>query len=162
MTLDLSNLTPEKSAFLKAHPDLLKSLESGITQQAVRVQSRKRRENHGKAKWQRRIEDVKVRAEEARRMAEQLRLENLLNLPYYLRSGFSGRSIQGMKGLICPVCGRSDQECGHNKMNGKPWCFKCKAPLIPKNKLKKWRKMAKVRAVPFNLKDEFKRRGLDF
>ena len=163
MTIDLSQLSQEKRAFLKAHPDLLKSLKTGIGKQAVKVQTRKQRETKGKSKLQRELEDIDRRVKEARDKAEELRRKYDPHLRRIQNNLMMKLNVEtGMKGLVCPVCGRSDEECGHNKTNGKPWCVKCDTQLIPKNKLKKWRKMVKAKAVRSSLKDEFKRRGLDF
>lgn len=38
-------------------------------------------------------------------------------------------------GLICPSCG--DRDHG-NRMNGKPWCLKCNAPLMTAEKAEMW------------------------
>lgn len=38
--------------------------------------------------------------------------------------------ILGRDFLICPKCGDTDH---NNKMNGKPWCFKCNIELTPRN-----------------------------
>jgi cell division protein FtsB len=54
--------------------------------------------------------------------------------------------------LTCPNCGESDKG---NKMNGKPWCFKCNTVLVPKDKVAKWKGQIKV--LPKSLKDELKR-----
>lgn len=159
MTLDLSNLTPEKRAFLKAHPDLLKSLETGMVKQAGKVQNRKLKEQRGKSKLQR---DLDCKVEKIKDNTAKLRRKYDPHLMRIQSSFISTLDVdRGTKGVVCPVCGRSDEECGHNKMNGKPWCFKCNSPLIPKSKLKKWRKTV-VKALRPSLKDEFKRRGLDF
>jgi altronate dehydratase len=56
--------------------------------------------------------------------------------------------------LICPICGESDKG---NKMNGKPWCFKCNTVLVPKDKLGKWLKGGSIKVVRRSLKDELKR-----
>ena len=94
MTVDISNLSPEKRAFLKANPDLLKSLEQEIPKHVKRLQIRKMKENKSKAEWQREIENVEAEAEEVRLMVEQLQLEVLLNLPTHLRGFFNGYFTQ--------------------------------------------------------------------
>lgn len=158
MTIDISNLSQEKRVFLKTHPDFLRGFEKEIIKQAQKIQARRETRSKGKSKLQRDLEDVDRRVEEAKGRAERLRLERLLNLPFYLRGDFSGDSVQGKKALICPVCGDSDKG---SKMSGKPWCFKCNSPLMAKDKVEKWKKMAKI-LRKYRLKDEFKRRGLDF
>ena len=141
----------------------MKSLEGEITKQAVKVQTRKERMQRGKSKLQRDIENIDRKIEEASERADELRRKYDPNLMRIQNRYMSRLTVdRGTKGLVCPVCGRSDGECGHNKMNGKPWCIECKSPLVPKGKLKKWRKMAKIKTSRTGLKDEFKRRGLDF
>jgi RNA polymerase-binding transcription factor DksA len=149
--IDISQLPPEKRAFLEANPDFLKSLEQEIPKQVSRFLSRKLKENKGKSEWQREIEEAEAKAEEARRMAENLQLELLLNLPSHLR-GFSN-PVQN-KFLICPECGQGDSG---NRLNGKPWCFKCYSPLVPMDKLERWKRLPKIRVLPKDLKDELKR-----
>lgn len=163
MTVDLSNLSAEKRVFLKAQPGLLRSLEEQIGKQAVKVQNRKERENRGKSKLQRELELIDSKVEKIKDKAEKLRRKYDPHLMRIQRAFISQHPVdRGTKSLVCPVCRRSDEECGHNKMNGKPWCHQCKTQLIPKNKLEKWRKMVNVKAVRSSLKDEFKRKGLDF
>lgn len=75
---------------------------------------------------QRRAEDARKRAEELRRMhnpmlkriTETLEAEDVLKL-----------------GLVCPVCGEGDKG---NRMNKRPWCFKCNVPLIRPNRVARW------------------------
>jgi len=43
-------------------------------------------------------------------------------------------------GLICPVCGGREEG---NRMNGKPWCMKCNAPLMTLEKAIGWVKPEK-------------------
>jgi altronate dehydratase len=44
--------------------------------------------------------------------------------------------------LTCPDCGESDKG---NKMNGKPWCFKCNVPLVRKDRVEK--KLSKIKVI---------------
>jgi len=39
-------------------------------------------------------------------------------------------------GLVCPSCGETDSH--GNKMNGKPYCFKCNLPLMSAEKAAEW------------------------
>lgn len=158
MTIDLSHLSQEKRAFLKANPDLLKSLEKEIPLQAGRVQARKEKLRKGKAKWQRDLEDVDRKVDDAKKRAEELRRKYDPKLMEINRKLLM-KAVSGKGALVCPVCGDSDHG---NKMNGKPWCFKCKTTLVPKDKLEDWLKLPKVKVLSKSLKDEFKKQGLDF
>lgn len=161
--IDISNLTSEKRAFLKVHPDLLDSLETGITQQAVKVQTRKQKENKGKSKLQRDLENIDRKVKGVKERADELRRKYDPHLMRIQRDFVSQHMVGGgTKGLVCPVCGRTDEECGRNRMNGRAWCFKCNSPLVPKDKVGKWKKRAKVIPKQKWLKDEFKRMGLEF
>jgi len=80
-----------------------------------------------KAKWQReeidsRVADVKLKAGELRRQynPELIRINTILDRKY---------ASQPLR-LRCPVCGEGDKG---NKMNGKPWCFKCNSSLESPN-----------------------------
>lgn len=159
--IDISNLSPEKRAFLKVNPEFLKSLEAEIPRQAEPIHKRKLKENRGKAKWQR--EDLTARADEIRRRADKFRREHFMHLPLSLRELnrelMEKDLIIGEKQLVCPGCGAVDKR---NRMNGRPWCFKCKLPLIPKRKVKRWLKLNRINVSHKKVKDEFKKRGLDF
>jgi hypothetical protein len=147
--IDTSQLSPEKRAFLRANPELLRSLEQEIPNQARRFQARKERLEKTKNHWQRRMEEAE---EEARQVKHDFVADRILrevDRKYARVHVFEGKSK-----LICPVCGGSDQG---NRMNGKPWCFKCKSPLVPKHKLEAWKKLPKVKMAPKSLKDELKR-----
>ena len=155
MTIDISNLSQEKRAFLKAHPDLLNSLEQEAGRQGRKVQVRKKKLSKGKSRWQRQLEEAEEKARKARSKAHRSLRE--VDVKYRITLSF-------FKGLVCPVCGKGENERihGNKGRNGHPWCVRCNSPLIPKNKLEKWKKMAKVKVVRNSLKGEFKRRGLDF
>lgn len=43
--------------------------------------------------------------------------------------------------LVCPSCGSVDLG---NRMNKKPWCVKCNCPMVPMDKLKKWKNQVKA------------------
>lgn len=162
MTIDISQLNQEKRAFLKVNPGLLESLEQAIPQQIQKVKTRRKKQHQGKSKIQRELADIDAKMRRVKQMGAELRSKYMLdpNLRK-IQEDYNEKHIvdTGAKGLVCPVCGASDRG---NKMNGKPWCLKCNSPLVPKNKLAKWKKMAKVKTARYSVKDEFKRRGLDF
>ena len=162
--LDISGLSPEKQAFLEANPKLLKNIEEAIPKQVEKLRTQKKRRRKGKAKWQRELEETmdkaRSRAENIRGKAEKLRREYMMDP--HLRSineKLRAKADVGSKGLVCPECGESDRG---NKMNRRPWCMKCNMPLIRKDKVAKWLKRPSVKAVRKDLREEFKRRGLDF
>ena len=39
-------------------------------------------------------------------------------------------------GIVCPSCGETDSH--GNRMNGKPYCFKCNLPFMSREKAEKW------------------------
>jgi len=121
--IDLSELNPEKRAFLKANPELLKSLEAEIPRQVTGFQKRREKLDKGKAKWQRDFDGALAKAETLRREYDPCLRE--------IQEKFNRKL-----GVI-EVNGFGEGDKG-NKMNGKPWCFKCKTPLMPKEKVAKW------------------------
>lgn len=148
MTLDLSSLSNEKRAFLEANPELLSSLEKAIPLQAGRVQSRKEKLRKGKSKLQRdlhRVEDAKRKADELRRRYDPRLME--------IERKVFGDAVVASK-LVCPECGEGDHG---NRMNKHPWCMKCNTALVPKNMLKKWRKLPTVKFARNALKNELHR-----
>lgn len=155
MTIDLSNLSQEKRAFLKVYPELLENLEKEIPKQVAGFKKREEKRRRGKAKWQHDLEDVDRRVEEARRKADKLRREYMLDPALREINRKFMDKVEAVAGkLICPQCGEGDKG---NRMNDKPWCFKCQAVLVPKDKLEKWQKLPKIKVVDKNLKDELKR-----
>jgi len=122
VTIDLSQLSPEKRAFLKVNPELLQDLEKEIPNQVRQAQDRQEKLRRGKSKWQRDLEDV---VEEAKQQADELRREYDPELRRINRL-FMEKAVRSDGALVCPVCGGSDHG---NKMDGKPWCFKCNSPL---------------------------------
>jgi len=147
MTIDISQLSSEKRAFLKANPEFLKSLEGQVPRQVAGVQKREEKLEKGKAKWQRDLEDAKDRAEKLRREYDPLLREIQDKLL---------RKLDVVKGdsLVCPKCGEPDKG---NKMNGKPWCFKCNVPLMPKGQVVKWLKLPKTKVLRRSFKDDVDR-----
>jgi hypothetical protein len=153
MTIDLSNLSQEKRAFLKANPELLKSLEQQIPKQIAAVQKHEEKLWKGKAKWQRDLEDVDRRVQEAKDRAEKLRREydpHLREIQDKLLRKLD--VVKGEDSLVCPKCGEGDKG---NKMNGKPWCFKCNVPLVPKGQVAKW--LLETKVLRRSLKDDVDR-----
>ena len=139
--IDVSGLSKETRAFLKANPDFLRSLEADIPKQVAGMNKRREKLSRGKAKWQRDLEDVDRRVEETKRKAEKLREKYRVELDEHLREinqKFLGR-IEGAVGeLVCPECDEGDKG---NKMNGQAWCMKCNCALVKKNELQKWLKL---------------------
>lgn len=125
MTIDTSQLDPEKQAFLKANPDVLKSIEQAIPLQAKRVQTRRERVQRGKAEWQQKVDDTEREVEELKRKYDPILMELERNYEASLEK-------VKVKDLVCPVCGEGDRG---NVMNDRPWCFKCNTPLLPKGKV---------------------------
>jgi len=155
MTIDISQLSPEKRAFLKANPELLKSLEEQIPKQIAGVQKREEKLRKGKAKWQRDLEDVDRRVREARAKADELRREYdplLREIQEKLLRKLD--VVKGEDSLVCPKCGEGDHG---NKMNGKPWCFKCNVLLVPKSQMAKWLRLPKMKVLRRSFKDDVDR-----
>lgn len=170
MTIDLSQLPQEKQVFLKAHPDLLKSLERAIPRKAGRVQKRREKRRKTEPAWRRGLEDVdrrvreaRSKADTARRRADELRQKyvvdpNLRDIQSKLMRKLD--VVIGDKDLVCPVCGEHNgayTKGKPNKINGRPSCLKCKVPLVPKNKVAEWLKSPRIKVLRRSLKDELKR-----
>ena len=143
MTIDISNLDSEKQAFLKVNPELLKNLEAEIPKQMSSFQARGKKLGKTKAKWQRDLEDIDRKVEDARLQAEMLRRKYDPELMKIERH-FMELVVKAEGALVCPVCGDSDHG---NKMNGKAWCMKDNIPLIPKNKIGKWVSFPKIKVA---------------
>jgi len=155
VTVDISHLSSEKRAFLKGNPEFLKSLEQQIPIQVAGVQKREEKVRKGKAKWQRDLEGVNHRVQEAKAKADELRREYdplLLNIQDKLLSKLD--VVKGEDSLVCPKCGEGNNG---NKMNGNPWCLKCNLPLIPKHKMAKWLKLPKTKVLRSTFKDDVNR-----
>lgn len=164
MTIDISQLSQEKRAFLKVNPDFLKGFEQAVPNQAAKIQKRKKKRTRGLSKLQRDLEDIDRRVAEARTEADKLRREYMMHLPPALRrlhfESMRKDVIIGEKQLVCPNCGRTDAK---NKRGSKPWCIYCHLPLVPKNKVERWKKMIRFKPLSKRKReDEFKHRGLDF
>jgi hypothetical protein len=148
VTIDISQLPQEKRAFLKANPEFLKSLEQQIPKQVAAVQKREEKLEKTKAKWQRDLDEAKGRAEKLRREHDPLLREIQDKLLRKLDV------VKGEDSLVCPKCGEGDHG---NKVNGKPWCFKCQVPLVPKDVVAKWLKLPKMKVLRRSLKDDVHR-----
>jgi hypothetical protein len=148
MPIDISQLSPEKRAFLKANPEFLKSLEEQILRQVAGVQKREEKLEKGKGKWQRDLEEAMDRAEKLRREYDPLLREIQDNFERKLEV------VKGEDSLVCPECGEGDKG---NKMNGKPWCFKCNVTLMPKSQVAKWLKLPKTKTLRSSFKDDVDR-----
>lgn len=90
------------------------------------------------------FKDARLHAERVRREAEIMSnphareiTENLLRV--HSKGG----------GMVCPQCGETNSH--GNRMNGKPFCFKCNLVMISKEKAEKWVKPQK----PKNWLDDF-------
>ena len=148
MTIDISQLSPEKRAFLKVNPELLKSLEQQIPRQVAGVQKREEKRKKTRAKWQCDLDEAVGRAEKLRREYDPLLREIQGKLLRKLDV------VKGEDSLVCPKCGEGDKG---NKMNGKPWCFKCNVTLMPKNQVAKWLELPKMKVLRRNFKDDVNR-----
>lgn len=177
MTIDISNLSQEKQALLKARPDLLKSLEQTIPRQIQKVERRRKKLSKTKSKFQRDLDEIDERTQEVRAKAAKLRkrFERLkregkskhqkemavlkarlreyeFKLDPILRKiqrRLDSKVVGSTSSLVCPVCGEGDRG---NIMNGKPWCFKCGVPLVKAGKVLKWLKRIRVVDDKFGVK----------
>lgn len=126
MTIDISNLSQEKCAFLKANPDFLKSIEQTIPRMHARRLERneKTKSHHQKemVELEKRIAAVKRKYLTDPALREIQRRFIIKNPPVVASK------------LVCPKCRGSDQG---NTLNGEPFCFKCKVRLVPKKKIRR-------------------------
>ncbi|MCJ7634208.1 hypothetical protein MUP77_17695 [Candidatus Bathyarchaeota archaeon] len=106
---------------------------------------------HGKSKWQNKLDEIDDKM-------TQLRREHVLDNPHLkeIEQKIVGKATVASD-MICPSCGDGDKG---NKINGKPWCFKCNTTLIHRNKIGKW---TNIKIVSNSLKSESKKinPGLD-
>ena len=146
MTLDISELNPEKKAFFKVNPELLKGIEKAIPGQVRSVQNRKKKINKGKQKWQRDIENIDNRVADAKRDADNLRRKYMMDPD--LREIEQKMMLRikplNVSNMVCPNCGEGDHG---NKMNKTPWCMKCNIALIDRNSSKTGRRQPKIRFI---------------
>lgn len=155
MPIDTSELSPEKRAFLTIHPEFLSSLEKQIRTGPYR----NRKSEKKKKRLHQKADRLRARAQRLRDKhgMSPLLMARIIEEPILLDILRKDEDRErGPSKLVCPSCGANDRG---NTLNGKPWCFKCNSPLVPKDKVKNW---VSVKQLPKTLKDEFKRRGLDF
>lgn len=151
--LDLSKLTAEKRAFLKANPNMLASLEAEVPKQTEKLKRRKISMYRGKSKMQR---DLDEEIRQVRAKADGLRHKYMLDPELRrINENFRMNIVAAAKQLVCPVCGDIDRG---NRNNGRPWCFKCNSPLMRKDKVKTWKKQARSRVLSkLEVRDEINR-----
>lgn len=126
--IDILGLPPEKRAWLEEHPEFLKGLEAEIPRQASSVQRSVEKVERGKAKRERELEEAMRRADELRSQYDPALRE--------LSEKYSQTLPKiDVGALACPQCGDGDHG---NKMNDKPWCFKCNVPLVPRDQVIRW------------------------
>jgi len=77
------------------------------------------------------VEGARLHADRIRREAELMSNEGAREIIESLRRIHSQNG-----GLICPSCGETNSH--GNRMNNKPWCFKCNLIMISKEKAEKW------------------------
>jgi len=134
------------------NPSEKKALEAEFLRAAKsewqKVQVRRKKMEKGRSKAQREISGIESRASELRRryMVDPTLRE--IDRKYRERM-----KIEDFVQLHCPECGDSDKG---NRMNGKPWCFKCNVMLVPKGKVSKWFK-GTVKVVKKSLRDDLRR-----
>lgn len=87
----------------------------------------------GLPKWKRELEEIDSKVADARAKADELRQRYDPEL-MRINSLLERKHDSPVGGLRCPECGEPDR---HNKMNGKPWCFKCNVALESPFQVKK-------------------------
>jgi len=112
----------------------------GATMEEIQRQRREIEEKEKKAK---------LYADRIRREAELMQNEHAREITENLRRLYKPESD-----LVCPQCGETDSR--GNRMNGKPFCFKCQLVMISREKVKNWIKPVKpkVKSYTFNDPDE--------
>lgn len=88
---------------------------------------------------QRRVEVAKRRMEQVHREAELMMNPHLRQIDENLKRKYG---IIGSN-LVCPSCGADDHG---NRLNKKPWCFKCNLPLMEREKVSSCK--SKIRVLP--------------
>lgn len=166
MTIDISNLSPEKRVFLRAFPAFLKGLETTIPKEVQKTYRKTARRFKGVSKLQRDLLKMNMSLSKVLQGANQLHQEHRILMDPHLSS--IDRNVRrtllvetNREDLVCPVCGKGEDESMHGNKGpkGKPWCMRgCNAPLIPKSKLKRWKKLfPQVKRASPNLRDELRR-----
>lgn len=129
------------------------ALEKELLAQAPRqwklFEAKKKKLRKTKSKHQREMEDLEKKVAELKRkyMADPALRE--INRKFMERL-----KPENASKLVCPSCGEGDKG---NRMNSKPWCFKCKTVLLPKDKMAKWMKEPTIKVLGKSMKDELKR-----
>jgi len=87
---------------------------------------------------QRQRREIEEKVEGAKRHADRMRREAELMSNEGAREIIESlRRIHGQKGsLVCPSCGETNSH--GNRMNNKPFCFKCNLVMVSKEKAEKW------------------------
>jgi len=168
--IDLSQLSPEKRAFLKINPDFLRGLQNEAVRQSLKIlvkdeciSSKEEQQIRAEAKRLRIRLDRLKRHAKSRHQSEMAKLKRELreyefkldpNLRTINRKFVERLKVNACDRLVCPECGEGDKG---NRMNGKPWCFKCNVILVPKDKASKWLKLPTVKVSHSNLKDDVDR-----
>jgi len=109
------------------------ALEAELKKAAVlevqKIRFRQAKLSKTKGQYQREMDDVTQRIDEVKR---KYRVNPALR---EIESQYAKLVlVETACGLVCPECGEGDKG---NKMNGKPWCFKCNAVLVPRDKVAK-------------------------
>lgn len=95
MALDISHLSPEKRAFLKAYPGFIENLEEAIPQQLGKIQDRKDRLKKTKSYSQREIDGLfeKLAKERGLILDPRLKQPRVKNVKYSVKDEFKRRGL---------------------------------------------------------------------
>jgi len=87
---------------------------------------------------QRQRREIEEKVEGARLRADRVREEaRIMSDPHLREITENLRKLHSVEsGVVCPQCGETNSH--GNKMNGKPFCFKCQLLMISKEKAEKW------------------------
>jgi formylmethanofuran dehydrogenase subunit E len=135
--------------------ELEAALLSEASKQWERFQRNKAKRERGKVKWQREIDEIDSKVADAKAKAEEIRRRFDPEL-MRINANLERKLGVAIGGLRCPKCGEPDR---HNKMNGKPWCFKCNVPLESPSLVKK--RSPEVKVLPKTRRLNVTFRGLD-
>jgi len=97
---------------------------------------------------QRQRREIEEKVAEARLHADRVREEMRVMSDPHLREITEAMRARHRTdgGLVCPGCGETDSH--GNKMNGKPYCFKCNLPFMSAEKAAEWVKPSKPKKFP--------------
>ena len=118
-----------------------------------RFQKNKLKRVKGLPKWKRELEEIDSKVADARAKAEELRGQYDPEL-MRINSLLERKLGSPVGGLRCPKCHEGDRG---NKMNGKPWCFKCNVALESPFQVKKGFLDIKVLPKTKRIETTFKR-----